>query len=294
MATFGPIVTVRSYTPSYEGPARRSPSSSGRAVLTPADVLVVPGPPPRAALELRRDVFVIEQAVPPDLEEDGRDNDADHAIVVDDAGRALATARLLDPGHGSASPDDRRGADPHLGEGPAEPSGVIGRVAVRAELRGRGLGRAVTVALEHRASERGLPAVELHAQVTAEGFYAAGGYLPIGGRFMEAGIEHVAMRKELLPGLRRVRDADGPALERLVGTRIDFVIGLGFDHAIALDVSAFVALHDHKDADVMELMSLYVAAVARRRGWGTRLVWRAEREARSRSVWRKSAGRAGL
>jgi predicted GNAT family N-acyltransferase len=291
-----------------------------------APVLVVSGPPPRAALDLRRDVFVDEQGVPSELEEDGRDADADHAVVLDDAGRALATARLLDPGH----PNGSAGADPGLDRGrdrdprPTEPAGIIGRVAVRAEARRRGLGRAVTAALERRAAARGLPAVELHAQTAVEGFYATDGYLPISDRFMEAGIEHVSMRKELLPGLRRVRDADGPALARLVGAVWAEYPGCVLDvdaeepwlrapgsalagrvpggrHAGAMwvvpdptgafggppgGVAACVAVRGTARSDVVELTSLYVAAAGRRRGWGEGLVRRVEREARARGARR--------
>jgi predicted GNAT family N-acyltransferase len=289
-------------------------------------VLVVSGPPPRAALDLRHDVFVGEQGVPSDLEEDGLDADADHAVVLDDGGRAIATARLLDSDHpdGSAAcdPDRDRGRDRDPRS--AEPAGTIGRVAVRAEARRRGLGRAVTAALERRAADRGLPAVELHAQVAVEGFYAADGYLPISDRFVEAGIEHVSMRKELLPGLRRVRDADGPALERLIGAVWAEYPGcvldvdaeepwlrapgsalagriLGGRYAGAMwvvpdpsgalggspgGVVACVAVRGTDRSDVVELKSLYVAAAGRRRGWGERLVRRAEREARARGARR--------
>jgi predicted GNAT family N-acyltransferase len=39
--------------------------------------------------------------------------------------------------------------------------------------------------------------VILAAQVTAEPFYAAHGYGPVGAHFEEAGIEHVRMEKPL-------------------------------------------------------------------------------------------------
>ena len=42
-----------------------------------------------------------------------------------------------------------------------------------------------------------MPTVELHAQVHAAGFYDRAGYSPYGDRYLEAGIEHVSMRKEL-------------------------------------------------------------------------------------------------
>ena len=51
--------------------------------------------------------------------------------------------------------------------------------------------------LEQRARERGLPAVELHAQVHAVGFYDRYGYVAFTEVYLEAGIEHRSMRKEL-------------------------------------------------------------------------------------------------
>ena len=44
---------------------------------------------------------------------------------------------------------------------------------------------------------RGLAEVELHAQVTARGFYERAGYSAVGGEYTEAGIVHVTMRRRL-------------------------------------------------------------------------------------------------
>ncbi len=283
---------------------------SGRA--GDAAVTVVAGTPPRTALDLRYEVFVREQGVPPELEYDGLDATADHAVVLDDDGRAVATARLLDPG--PRRPD-------------AEPVGIIGRVAVSAAWRGRGLGRLVTAALEARAGERGLPAVELHAQARVADFYTRQGYRPIGEPDVEAGIEHVWMRRELLPGLRRVRDSDAAALQELIATvwaeypgcvlDVDaeepWLRAPGSAHAagtgeparamwvVSADaagpigagpaggVLASVAVWARPAADpaaaadpgaAAELKTLYVSALVRRRGLGAALVHRAEREAR--------------
>jgi predicted GNAT family N-acyltransferase len=64
-------------------------------------------------------------------------------------------------------------------------------------MRGKGIGAAVLAVLEDRARERGLDAVELHAQVHAVGFYDRYGYVPCSEVYLEAGIEHQSMRKEL-------------------------------------------------------------------------------------------------
>jgi predicted GNAT family N-acyltransferase len=249
--------------------------------------LVEGGPQLAEALRLRDEVFVHEQGVAPDLERDGRDPAAEHAVVVED-GRVVATARMLVEGSGDAA------------------VAIVGRVAVAAAERGAGHGLAVMDVLERRAAERGLPVVELHAQAAVEGFYDRLGYLPAGEHYLEAGIEHVTMRKELLPGLRPVRDEDGPALERLIegcwaeypGTVMDVDNEEPWLRApasayqekggalwVTRDISACVGVRPLA-AGTAELKSLYVAAPARRGGLGRRLVRRVERWARETGATR--------
>lgn len=124
-----------------------------------------------AVFALRYDVFVVGQDVPEDLERDDLDAVSDHAVALVE-GEVVGTGRLL-------------------------PDGTIGRMAVATAARGAGIGAALLARLEARARERGLPAVELHAQVHATGFYDKAGYLPFGDVYLEAGIEHVSMRKPL-------------------------------------------------------------------------------------------------
>jgi predicted GNAT family N-acyltransferase len=133
----------------------------------------------QAALRLRIEVFVDEQGVPADIEVDEVDDEAEHVIVrdPDDPTAALATARLLT----------------------VQGVGIVGRVAVRRDRRRTGLGAVVMLAIEDRARERDLPVLELHAQLTAEPFYARLGYQAYGETFLEAGIPHVSMRKTLIP-----------------------------------------------------------------------------------------------
>jgi predicted GNAT family N-acyltransferase len=127
---------------------------------------------------LRHRVFVVEQGVPAELERDDADAIAVHALSRDDAGRVLATGRLL--------PDA-------AGPGRA----VIGRMAADAAARGRGHGAAVLAVLHREAAARGQSEVELHAQVTAQGFYERAGYAAVGEEYEEAGIAHVTMVRML-------------------------------------------------------------------------------------------------
>jgi len=122
--------------------------------------------------QVRDVVFVQEQQVPRELERDALDPLSHHVLARDASGTPIGTARL--------TPEHR-----------------IGRMAVLSARRGRGVGDALLVALLDEARRRQWPDVSLHAQVSAEPFYARHGFLPEGERFIEAGIEHQAMRRVL-------------------------------------------------------------------------------------------------
>lgn len=139
-----------------------------------------------AVLAVRYQVFVDEQSVPEELEYDELDLSADHFLALLD-GVPAGAGRLVITG---SAPDDGTGQD-------ARATGVLGRLAVGKAARGRGLGKLLVHAIEQRAAECGLAAVELHAQAHARGFYQQLGYAAHGGLFSEAGIEHISMRKEL-------------------------------------------------------------------------------------------------
>jgi len=124
-----------------------------------------------AAYALRHEVFVLGQDVPEELERDEYDAVSDHAVAVL-GGTVVGTGRLL-------------------------PDGTIGRMAVLSAARGGGVGAAVLAALEAQGRARGLLCVQLHAQVHAEAFYERAGYTAYGPVYVEAGIDHVSMRKSL-------------------------------------------------------------------------------------------------
>ena len=139
---------------------------------------------------LRYEVFVVGQAVPVELERDELDAAADHALGLLD-GRVVGTGRLV---------EGRIDEDGWLVPGTAGAVATIGRMAVTDTARGAGLGRALLDLLVARAVERGLPEVELHAQLYARGFYERAGFSPFGATYLEAGIEHLGMRRRLLSG----------------------------------------------------------------------------------------------
>lgn len=123
-----------------------------------------------AVLEVRRIVFINEQNVPETLEIDGRDSECLHALAIDQGGKPIGTARLM-------------------------PHGRIGRVAVLAAWRKRGVGAAVMRALLEEADRRGFDEIELHAQTWTIGFYESLGFIAEGGEFLEAEIPHRRMTR---------------------------------------------------------------------------------------------------
>ncbi|MGI8801412.1 MAG: GNAT family N-acetyltransferase [Solirubrobacteraceae bacterium] len=127
------------------------------------------------ALDLRAAVFCGEQGISLAAEQDGRDGEALH-LGLFEGGALVGTCRLLEV---------------HF----SEP--IVQRVAVRADRRGRGFGRALIERALVEARRGGAAALTLHAQLESEGFYRGQGFTREGRPFVEAGIEHVAMRRAL-------------------------------------------------------------------------------------------------
>lgn len=147
-------------------------------MLTPISVHVVLGTWDRLredAYAVRHEVFVIEQSVPSDIELDDYDPVSVHVVAYDQDGQPVGTGRLLPDGH-------------------------IGRIAVRKSVRGAGVGGKVLDALIEQGHGDGHRMLLLHAQTHARCFYEAHGFAAQGEEFMEAGIAHVAMTHELVPG----------------------------------------------------------------------------------------------
>lgn len=127
-----------------------------------------------AALELRHEVFCVEQGVPEREEVDGRDHEGIHLVAIAD-GRMLGTCRLLMVGT----------------------TAQFSRLAVRASSRRRGIATALLELAEAETRAAGGRRLVLHAQTYARELYEHAGYRPRGRIFWEAGIEHIAMEKQL-------------------------------------------------------------------------------------------------
>lgn len=129
---------------------------------------------------LRIEVFVKEQNVPMELELDEKDNSENTVhIGFFDSNKLIGVARLID-------------LDKDVIH--------IGRVGIDKEYRGQGIGRELIIGCENIAqqiSKRKI-IIELSAQIQAENFYKSLGYNRVNDIiYLDAGIEHVDMRKEI-------------------------------------------------------------------------------------------------
>ncbi len=139
------------------------------------------------AYTLRHAVFVLEQGVPVELERDDRDSTADHVLATL-KGQPVGAGRLVIEATGFQGMDPARG-----------PVGHLGRLAVLAEGRGRGVGALMVAAIEAQAAERGLRCVYLGAQTHAVAFYERLGYSVFGDEFEDAGLPHRHMWRRVGP-----------------------------------------------------------------------------------------------
>jgi len=128
------------------------------------------------AQAIRTAVFIDEQKIPVEMEWDEADAGAEHAVAFNRFGLPLATGRLLQHAPGIAR---------------------IGRMASIQAVRGGGVGQQVLQALMRAAQARGDHSVSLHAQTSAQAFYARAGFAPNGPVFDEAGIAHIEMTRVL-------------------------------------------------------------------------------------------------
>jgi predicted GNAT family N-acyltransferase len=121
---------------------------------------------------VRETVYIQEQDIPEDLEWDGEDETCTHILVTTPDGNPVATARMMRNGH-------------------------IGRLAVLKPSRRRNIGSRMLSMLCEEAKNAGLKHVYLDAQTYAIPFYEKQGFQVVGEEFMDAGIPHKHMVKNL-------------------------------------------------------------------------------------------------
>lgn len=125
-------------------------------------------------MAIRMEVFVFEQDVPADIEWDAFDRTSTHFFARAD-GKPVATARL------------------RAEQGVAK----IERMAVRKDYRGKHVGDALITKVMEHAKANGFTKASISAQDHAIPFYEKLGFTLCSDAYMEAGIPHHAMERDL-------------------------------------------------------------------------------------------------
>lgn len=129
------------------------------------------------AFDIRKVVFVEEQQVAAEDEFDEFDvlNESCLHLLINNQQQSIATARFR----------------------VVDGIGKLERICVLPTHRGLGIGKVIVRELENIAAEKGVAKLKLHGQTHAEEFYEKLGYKTTSDIFMEDGIAHIMMEKEL-------------------------------------------------------------------------------------------------
>jgi len=130
-----------------------------------------------AILQLRNEVFVVEQnCVYPDLDE--KDQSSWHLMCLDNE-KLVAYTRILPPGISYSEP-------------------AIGRVVTSLSIRKTGIGRELMLrSIECCKKLFGQTPISLGAQVYLIKFYESLGFVTVGEIYLEDGIDHIKMTREI-------------------------------------------------------------------------------------------------
>ena len=126
------------------------------------------------AISIRQSVFVEEQDVPIEEELDEFDSTATHFVLYTQ-NKPIGTGRCR----------------------LIYNTMKVERICVLKSLRRSGAGKQIMLAIEHYAQNEGVSILKLDAQTHAEGFYQKLGYRTTSEEFLDAGIPHVSMTKNL-------------------------------------------------------------------------------------------------
>ena len=121
---------------------------------------------------IRDIVFGQEQNVAREVDWDGKDSQSIQVVATDDDNNPVGTGRM-------------------------QPDGKIGRLAVLDSWRGKGTGQKMLRVLVEAAEKEDFQEVFLHAQVHAISFYEKCRFHKDGEEFLEAGIPHVKMTRNM-------------------------------------------------------------------------------------------------
>lgn len=126
------------------------------------------------AFKIRKKVFVEEQNVPPEEEIDDLESEATHFVLyINEEPAGAGRFRTVD-GYGK-----------------------VERICVLSEYRGTGAGKAIMEKIESYAKNEGFKRLKLNAQTHAIPFYSKLGYEIVSEEFLDAGIPHKTMIKEI-------------------------------------------------------------------------------------------------
>lgn len=123
------------------------------------------------ALAIRKTVFIDEQNCPVEIERDELDNTAVHLVLYNDS-KAVGCGRII----------------------MQKDYSKIGRIAVLKDERGNHFGDVIVRLLLFKSFKLGAKEVRLGAQTHALKFYKRFGFKAYGETFVEAGIDHIAMK----------------------------------------------------------------------------------------------------
>lgn len=129
-------------------------------------------------LRIRNAVFTLERKVPAEIEVDGQDvpgGDCEHFLIKRD-GESVGACRCMHTESGIK----------------------LQRFCILKECRKQGTGKAALTRLEQYYRQQSYFRIELDSKFEVCGFYEACGYHRESEVFMEAGIPHVKMGKELV------------------------------------------------------------------------------------------------
>ncbi len=128
---------------------------------------------------IRRQVFLIERGFPMGDESDERDINAEHITVyLED--KAIGTARVF------------------IEINEEEYSYIIGRVAVLDRYRKKGIGKfIISEILKYLEDKKDIKKVKLHAVCAVKNFYKKHGFKSIGEKYIDDGLEHIVMEKNI-------------------------------------------------------------------------------------------------
>lgn len=127
------------------------------------------------AYAVRMKVFVEEQKVPEEEEIDEFENTSTHFVVYDEDQQVAGAGRLRE----------------------YEGYGKVERICIDSNFRKKGVGRLLMTAIEEEGFKQGFKQFKLYAQTHAIPFYEGLGYQTHSEEFMDAGIPHVVMKKEI-------------------------------------------------------------------------------------------------